>query len=683
MTFLPRALLISRFQSSVLGQPNREGRRMETLQEFIQANMEPILMEWEKYARTLIPGLDVAILRDHAQDILETIVRDMNVTETSEEQQSKSRGEGPENKPSRYFSQKHASSRLDVGYDLQQLISEYRALRASVIRLWTAEMKNAEQDQLYQLTRFNEALDQALTYTVQEFGKLVENNQAEVSQKLHESEERYRSLAEVGPDAMLVSLDGRFAYANPAAARLLGAENASQVVGLSALDFLDARHHDLARDRIRRVLEKGEMLPGAEYRLRRLDGTHLDTEATSSPIKWNGKPAIQIVARDITQRKRMEKELREADQHKEEFLATLAHELRNPLAPIQTGIEILRLTKFEPHAAEDFLDMMERQMAHLVRLVDDLLDVSRISRGKVILRKENVDVREAISKALEATSAFTNAGGRQVSVGYPARPLTVKADPVRLVQIIANLLSNAGKYTSEHGNIWISGIQEGEHVKISVRDDGVGMTPEAQQRLFQMFMQVDPQRAGGLGVGLALVRSLVELHGGTVEAFSEGLDKGSEFIVCLPLSRQGSMEKPRNAHSRLPAMNGKRVMIVDDNKDAARSLAMLLSLAGADVSVANEGSQAVIDFQEYAPDLVLLDLGMPGMDGYEVARRIRKMPEGRHVQLLAVTGWGQEEDKRRTRQAGFDGHLVKPVEMKDLERVLTKLGDLRTPPART
>lgn len=647
---------------------------METLQKFILGNMEAILTEWEKFARKLSPTLAIATLRDHAQETLETIARDMGLPETREDQERKSRGEAEENKRSLHFSLQHASCRLAAGFDLNELVSEYRALRASVIRLWTASLEDADPESLYQLTRFNEAVDQALTYAIGEFGRLLEDKHRVFSRELHESEERYRTLAEVAPDAMLVTLEGRFAYANPAAASLLGAKDVQEVVGQSPFEFLDASSHEMARERIRMILEEGRQLPTTEYRLRRRDGSLLDVEAASSPIKWNGKQAIQIVARDITRRKRLEDELREADQRKDEFLATLAHELRNPLAPIKTGIEVLRFAKDDLRAAEDSIDMMDRQVNHLVRLVDDLLDISRISQGKITLHTERVDAREVITKALEASSAITNAGHRQVYVAYPPNPLIVKGDPVRLVQVVGNLLSNAGKYTSEAGRIWIQGSLDGDWVKISVRDDGLGLAPEARKRLFQMFMQIDANRMGGLGIGLALAKRLVELHGGTIEARSAGLGKGSEFIVCLPLAKgKAAPELNQSAPPAMPDMRGKRVLVVDDNQDAAQSLGMLLSLMKAKVSTAYDGRSALKQLEDFQPDIVLLDLGMPEMDGYEVARKIRSSKSGASIFLVAVTGWGQEEDRQRTTAAGFDEHLVKPIDMEDLARVASSL----------
>ena len=379
---------------------------------------------------------------------------------------------------------------------------------------------------------------------------------------------------------------------------------------------------------------------------------------------------------DITERKEAEEKLREAERRKDEFLATLAHELRNPLAPIRNGLQILALSTSADERLRRTGEMMERQMNHLVRLVDELLQASRISRGKVELRQKSVLLQDALAGAAEATRVQIEAKGLLVSSDF-AEPIAVQGDPDRLVQVFSNLLSNAAKYTQPGGWIRIAARREGGDALISVKDTGCGIPAESLESIFEMFSQDHSQASGGLGVGLSLVRQLVELHGGSVKAESPGIGHGSTFVVRLPLAGGGMEPEARpdeqeNVPDAVPARRARRILLVDDNADAADSLAMVLEALGHEVHTVYSGSAALQAFADFAPEVVLLDIGMPEMDGYEVARRIRTLPGGRGVRLLALTGWGQEEDKRRALEAGFDEHLTKPVEPALLESLLAR-----------
>jgi signal transduction histidine kinase/ActR/RegA family two-component response regulator len=386
-----------------------------------------------------------------------------------------------------------------------------------------------------------------------------------------------------------------------------------------------------------------------------------------------------------TERKLLEAELRrrledlaQADRRKNEFLATLAHELRNPLAPISNSLQILRLTRAEDPDTARVQEVMERQLAHMVRLVDDLLEVSRITSGKIELRRERVEIATVLHSALETSKPLIEASGHRFVMTVSPEPLTVEADPVRLSQVVANLLNNAAKYTEPGGQIWLAASSRKGEVSISVRDTGVGISPSMLPQIFRMFTQADKdhKRAqGGLGIGLALAKGLVEMHGGRIEAQSEGEGLGSEFIIHLPLARRQPMaakDAAFDASQKLLA-TGSRVLIVDDNKDAASSLALLLRMLGNDVQTANDGPAALAAIQSFKPSLVLLDLGMPGMSGYEVAQRARAMAAGKECVLVALTGWGQEDDRRRTKEAGFNRHLVKPVDLGALEMLLAEV----------
>jgi PAS domain S-box-containing protein len=376
---------------------------------------------------------------------------------------------------------------------------------------------------------------------------------------------------------------------------------------------------------------------------------------------------------DSTRLREAEQSLREADRRKDEFLATLAHELRNPLAPIHSGLQILHMAGTDRSAAAQVLQMLDRQVNHLVRLVDDLMEVARVTRGRIELRKELVDLGALLVTAVETSRPLIEAARHELTVNVPAEPVTVLADSVRLAQIVANLLNNAAKYTETGGHISLSANREGDQAVISVRDTGMGIPVDVLPRVFDLFSQGDRtyQRGqGGLGIGLTLVRTLVELHGGSVAAASEGPGRGSEFIVRLPLSADGEQRREDSSVEREAIFKSQRFLVVDDNRDAAESLTVLLRGLGAAVATAGDGRGALDALEAYRPSVLLLDIGMPGMDGLEVARRVRQQPNGRALTVIALSGWGQDEDRRRSREAGIDYHLVKPVDLDELARLL-------------
>ena len=383
-------------------------------------------------------------------------------------------------------------------------------------------------------------------------------------------------------------------------------------------------------------------------------------------------------AADIMDRLTGEKLLRDADRHKDEFLATLAHELRNPPAPIRRALQILKMPRVDAATVQRSREMMERQLHRLVRLVDDLLGVSRVMRGKIGLRRERVELASVVARAVETVRPPVGARGHELSVRLPNESLPLDADPVRVAQVVGNLLTNAAKYTEPGGRIRLTATREGTEAVLRIEDNGIGIAPDVLPRIFDLFVQVDhatTKAQGGLGIGLTLVKNLVEMHDGSVEARSAGLGKGSEFVVRLPLTaktveKEAGPDTPLTADS--PRPTGHRLLVVDDNRDAADSLAMLLQLQGHEVRVAHSGPAALEMTKGYAPDVVFLDIGMPGMDGYEVARRLRQQPGLEKVVLAALTGWGQQEDRRRTADAGFDHHLVKPPDPKAMEGVLAQ-----------
>ena len=377
----------------------------------------------------------------------------------------------------------------------------------------------------------------------------------------------------------------------------------------------------------------------------------------------------------IAQLTEAEQALRRADQRKDTFLATLAHELRNPLAPIRTGVQLLRYESVDAAQQQQVRAMIERQIGQLVTLIDQLLDVSRITTGKIVLQRAPLDLRDAVQLAVESTQPLVAAAGHHFDVRVPPQPVRVVADATRIAQSVGNLLHNAAKYTPEGGHIALDLRAEAGEAVVQVRDDGAGIPAEMQPRVFDMFTQVDRtlQRAqGGLGIGLSLVRSLVDLHGGRVTVYSEGIDRGSTFTIRLPLAEVDEAAPPASDPALAPAGadQGLRVLIIDDNHDAADSLAQLLEALGHRAEARYDGPSALAAAAGLRPHLVLCDLGLPGMDGFEIAARLRADHRFDTTRLVAVTGWGAEQDQRRSRRAGFDAHLTKPVGLDALAALL-------------
>jgi signal transduction histidine kinase len=371
--------------------------------------------------------------------------------------------------------------------------------------------------------------------------------------------------------------------------------------------------------------------------------------------------------------------LKNADRRKDEFLATLAHELRNPLAPLRSGLELLKMSD-DPADARDTQTMMDRQLCHMVRLIDDLLDLSRITTDKLTLRKKPVLLSEVIETAIDASNPVLGASGQTLTVAIPEEEVWLDADPTRLSQVVGNLLTNASKYTPSGGRIEIEAARQAAEVSICVKDDGLGIPPEMLADVFEMFTQVNrtlDRAQGGLGIGLAIVKRLVELHRGTITALSPGLGRGSAFTVRLPIvlhhAQQTSSSATPHAAPARSQKAGCRVLVVDDNVDGAVSLEKVLRIWGYETQINYSGTEALESARTFKPDVVFLDIGLPGMNGYEVARHLRGEPALCRATLVAVTGWGSEEDKQRSRDAGFDFHLTKPVEVDAIEKILARV----------
>ncbi|HYQ91509.1 MAG TPA: PAS domain S-box protein, partial [Candidatus Competibacteraceae bacterium] len=501
-----------------------------------------------------------------------------------------------------------------------------------------------------------------------------------IEESLRESELRFRQFAENSDDVLWISnpRENKLLYVSPAYERLWGRSCESLYANFE--DWIEAIHPE-DRDRVRscfyRLVEQGKY--DEQYRVVRPDGSIHWIRDRGFPIKDDSGRIYRVagIAEDITERKQSEEALCEADRRKDDFLAVLAHELRNPLAPIRNAVTILRHQGTPELRLQWCRDVIDRQVDQMARLLDDLLDVSRITRGKLELRKERVELAAVVRQALETSRPPIEAAGHELTIAMPAEPLFLEADSIRLAQVFSNLLNNAAKYTEHGGHIWLTAEQIGSEARISVKDTGIGIPTDQLLHIFEPFMQMRAslgRSQGGLGIGLTLVQQLVRMHGGRIEARSAGAGQGSEFIVYLPLA----IEAPATAAStdstgQESAPTRLRLLVADDNKDAATSLSLLLQMTGHEVAIAYDGLEAVDKAATFRPDVVLLDLGMPKLDGYEAARRIRAQPWGKEMILIAVTGWGQDGDRRRTQEAGFDYHLVKPVDPDVLEKLLAEL----------
>ena len=460
--------------------------------------------------------------------------------------------------------------------------------------------------------------------------------------------------------------------------RLMGLDPDAKVLTLD--HFLQAVHPEDSggvRAEFERCREQGGVF-NVEFRVRWSDGSvHWLSDHGKVFHDDVGAPLfITGACVDVTVRKRNEEILREADQKKDQFLALLAHELRNPLAPLRNGLQVMRLAHDETTVA-DTRAMMERQLSHLIRLIDDLLDVSRLTENKLHLQRSRILLSDVIRNSIESARPAIQAAEHKLVVSLPAEPVYLDGDLTRLAQVFSNLLTNSAKYTERGGHIWVSAQLHGTQTEVSVRDDGIGIPPEAIDHIFDMFSQVDrsiERTTGGLGIGLALVKGIVEMHGGKARAFSDGPGLGSTFTVTLPVSRQPTdwtdLPMERNVE---PSNARRKTLVVDDNRDSADSMAAFLRLLGHEVQTANDGIEAVESAERFRPDIILMDIGMPRLNGYEATQRIRKQPWGQEIAIIALTGWGQDADRERSRAARCDAHLVKPVSLSDLSRLLNSM----------
>jgi PAS domain S-box-containing protein len=498
------------------------------------------------------------------------------------------------------------------------------------------------------------------------------------SSRLRLSEERLATtLRSIGDAVIATDEQGTITMINPVAEKLTGWTMA-QARGkplAEVFHIVNEQTRVPVESPVTKVLRQGGIVGLANHTvLIHKAGHETAIEDSGAPICDDAGvvTGVVLVFRDATEERAARNALQLADRRKDEFLATLAHELRNPLAPIRQAAAVAAHAGTTPERIRWSHAVIERQTAHMARLLDDLLDVSRITRGRLEVRRTRVALRIVIEAAVETARPVIDAGRHKLEVSVPEQPLMLDADAMRISQVLANLLTNAAKYTEHPGTIRLTAERDGDDVVIRVADDGLGLAPADLPRIFEMFAQVKPsldRKEAGLGIGLALSRALVELHGGTLEGSSDGPGKGSEFTVRLHLA--SAEQSPASAalnEDTQPRATGLRIVLADDNRDACDSLEMLLSFEGHEVRVAYDGDSALATLAEFRPDLALLDIGMPKMNGYELAAEIRKQPWGERIRLVAVTGWGQANDRQRALDAGFDAHFVKPVELTELQK---------------
>jgi len=491
---------------------------------------------------------------------------------------------------------------------------------------------------------------------------------------LQHSEARYRAIGEaIDFGIWMCDAEGRNTYASESFLRLLGLTQEQ----CSDFGWGEILHPDDAQQTIaewKDCVRSGGVWD-REHRFKGVDGQWHHILARGVPLKDDQQRVLGWVGinLDIGRLKQAEELLRDADRRKDEFLATLAHELRNPLAPVRNAVQLLHMKGPAVPELEWARGVIDRQMQAMTRLIDDLMDVSRISRNKLELRRENILLETVLQGAIETSRPLIEQQGHELTVTSHAESLTLDADLTRLAQVFLNLLNNAAKYTEPGGRIAVTVERQGSDVVVAIKDSGIGIAPDKLPKILEMFSQLEgslSRSQGGLGIGLCLVKRLVEMHGGSVEAHSDGLGLGSEFIVRLPLVIERPLVGQSPSDNDDISCSKLRVLVVDDNKDAAATISMVLKILGNTVRQAHDGEEAVLAAAEFRPQVILLDIGLPKLNGYEACRKIREQPGGKTIVIIAVTGWGQEDDRRKSSEAGFDQHLIKPVNPQAVMKIL-------------
>ena len=545
--------------------------------------------------------------------------------------------------------------------------SEYRVLQRDGTVKWIVARGQVEFDQDNRPKRFPGVIMDVTD------SKRAKEQLARLTEEAQRRKRLYETILANTPDfAYVIGKDKRFVYANEPLLKMWG-KPWDEAIGRTFLEIgYEKWHADMHESEVMKVIatkrsHRGEVPFNGTHGRRIYDYIFVPIIGEDGEVE-----AVAGTTRDVTERKQSELALAEADKKKDDFLALLAHELRNPLAPIRSGLQVMRLANGDAEVINTAREMMDRQLSHMVRLVDDLLDVSRITQNKMELRLTRIKLSSAIESAVEASESFVNQYGHQLTLDLPEQDIVLNADLTRLAQILLNLLTNACKYTPPGGQIVLRALLEDHFVVISVQDNGLGIPQSALPCIFDMFSQVDrstERASGGLGIGLALVKGLVEKHGGTVSAESEE-GRGSMFTVRLPVAEP--LQKPADLRKNIleEASGSCRVLVVDDNRDGAATLALMLKLLGYEVSVAHDAAQAIASAEQWRPEVILMDIGLPHMNGLDATREILKTAWGCQMSIVALTGWGQESDREQSKQAGCKGHLVKPVDLTLLRQTL-------------
>jgi PAS domain S-box-containing protein len=682
-----------------------ERRELERMQRDHQSDLERLVRERtaqlersEESLRLLVEGA-----RDHAIYLLDPRGRVVSWNRGAELIKGYGAGEIIGEHFGRFYPREDVAEgkperELGIARATGRYAEEGWRVRKDGSRFWASVVVTALFDEKGELRGFakvtrdesvrKESEDRARVLAAEQAARAEAERTAEELQRQREQLEV--TLESIGDAVIATDLEGRVTLINDVAQRLTGWSDA-EAIGQSLASVFQIRNEltqEPAENPAERALREGVVVGLANHTiLIARDGTVRAIDDSAAPIRdREGRIAgVVLVFRDVTHHRKLEaelasrvRELAEADRRKDEFLAILAHELRNPLAPIRNGLLLLQRDP-DPARRNEVLPLMERQLGHIVRLVGDLIDVSRVTRGELQLRRQPTELATVIAHAVETCRPVIDRRGHQLSVTLPDEPVWLDADLTRLAQVFANLLHNAAKYTEPGGRIRLAARREGSDAVVVVRDTGIGISQDMLGRIFDLFSQADrsPERSGGgLGIGLSLVRRLVELHGGSVRAASDGPGRGSEFEVRLPI-RLSELVQPSSESDTMRAGTSRRILIVDDNQDAATSLARILELLGHETRVAFDGVEALEAAEAFEPDVAILDIGMPGLNGYDVCRRMRERPWASATSFIALTGWGQEQDKRRASEAGFAFHLVKPVDSGELDRLLAGMLPMR------
>ena len=640
--------------------------------EFLSTHRDEIILEWERRA----------VLEEGAAKLTPLVLRDEMPAFLDDLAAWLAGGEPAGASRMRTAARHHALQRLDASFDLAQLVGEFRVLRVVILELLLAAEGRAQKrrqsdgqprtsadrrqaERVLDLARLNLGLDSAIGDVVQSFVAERDRRLAELAaarEAARVAQERYGDLIQLSPDAIIVNRNDRVDFVNPAAVELLGASRPEELLGKSIYELFHPDFHALVREWVARRRGGERHVSRLEERIVRLDGGPRTVEVAAATFEDEKGPAIQLVLHDVTERRRAEEALRESDQQKSDFLGVLAHELRNPLAPIHNSLFILDHVPPDSPQAQRSKTVLRRQTEQLARLVDDLLDLTRISRGKIELRRAIVDLREVVRRACDDHRMTFERSSLELRCEDSAGPVWVNADAPRLSQVLDNLLNNAAKFTPAGGSVTLGVRVTGSESGVYVRDTGLGMDPAQIERMFNPFAQAESTLArtrGGLGLGLTLARGIVQLHGGNLVGRSEGAHRGSEFVVTLPIVAAPAVVQRKSPP--LPQAASLRVLVIEDNSDARESLAEVLRLAGHEVHLARDGGAGITLARALRPQVVICDLGLPDIPGYEVAQALRADEQLRSTRLVALSGYAQPGDRTRSREAGFDAHLAKPV----------------------